>query len=399
MKSKRDIIDKIEKLYKQQQVLSKSKQRGNLSDMRNQEVYSIKLDELFDIAHAHAHAHANHLIQFEEDRQSLAQQRINRSGSIGGIYSSLARIEGLSAERRAHRELLQSSAPKSQFTSQEIDSKPDETTSEDTSDDETFTYNSTAVKKQRIISPKVSAVLDRTNTSVRKASMITASVLNKVGVPANTVSLSKSSIHRQRQKQRYKSAKDNRQGFSSTKSVVHWDGKLLPDTDESTQLVDRMAVLLTSSEDSSTKLLGVPKLLSGTGKETADAVKGLLESWDIGRDTVGACFDTTASNTGHYSGACVLLENLLERPLLWLVCLVRHSWYLSPELASLALFSNHVHNELKVPIDASTRCRNAARNRGSHQQSYPALIRTSIHCHVYSCSISRLDSSYPQNST
>ena len=181
MKSKRDIIDKIEKLYKQQQVLSKSKQRGNLSDMRNQEVYSIKLDELFDIAHAHAHAHANHLIQFEEDRQSLAQQRINRSGSIGGIYSSLARIEGLSAERRAHRELLQSSAPKSQFTSQEIDSKPDETTSEDTSDDETFTYNSTAVKKQRIISPKVSAVLDRTNTSVRKASMITASVLNKLG--------------------------------------------------------------------------------------------------------------------------------------------------------------------------------------------------------------------------
>ena len=75
-----------------------------------------------------------------------------------------------------------------------------------------------------------------------------------------------------------------------------------------------MAVLLTSSEDSSTKLLGVPKLLSGTGKETANAVIALLESWDIGTDTV------TASNTGHYSGACVLLENLLERPLLWLAC-------------------------------------------------------------------------------
>ena len=60
--------------------------------------------------------------------------------------------------------------------------------------------------------------------------------------------------------------------------------------------------------------------MSGTGKETADAVKGLLESWDIGTDTVGACFDTTASNTGQYTGACVLLENLLERPLLWLAC-------------------------------------------------------------------------------
>ena len=201
-KSKRDIIDKIEKHYKQQQELSKRKQRSNLTDMKNQEEYSIKLDKLFDIAHAHA----NYLIQFEEDRQFLAQQRINRSGSIGGIDSSLARLEGLSAERRAQRELLQSSAPKSQFTSQKIDSEADETTSEDTSNDETFTYNSAAVKKQRIISPKVNAVLDRTNTTVRKASMITASVLNTAGVPASTVSLSKSSIHRQRQKQRQKSA-------------------------------------------------------------------------------------------------------------------------------------------------------------------------------------------------
>ena len=70
--------------------------------MKNQEEYSIKLDKLFDIAHAHA----NYLIQFEEDRQFLAQQRINCSGSIGGIDSSLARLEELSAERRAQRELL-----------------------------------------------------------------------------------------------------------------------------------------------------------------------------------------------------------------------------------------------------------------------------------------------------
>ena len=193
VKSKRDIIDKIEKLYKQQQHLSKSMQRSNLSDIINQEEHSIKLDKLFDIAHAHA----NYLIQFEEDRQFLAQQRIDLSGSIGGINSSLATLEGLSAERRAHRELLQSSAPKSQFTNQEIDSEPDKTTYEDTSDDGTFTYNSTAVKKQRIISPKVNAVLVRTNTSVRKASMIAASVLNTAGVPSSTVSLSKSTIHRQ----------------------------------------------------------------------------------------------------------------------------------------------------------------------------------------------------------
>ena len=77
-------------------------------------------------------------------------------------------------------------------------------------------------------------------------------------------------------------------------SVVHWVSKLLVDTEESTQPVDRMAVLLTSSEDDSTNLLGVAKLVSGTGKETAEAVNQHLESWDVGTGRVGACFDTTA---------------------------------------------------------------------------------------------------------
>ena len=35
-----------------------------------------------------------------------------------------------------------------------------------------------------------------------------------------------------------------------------------------------------------------------------------------------------------------------------LLMMVRHSWYLSPELASLALFSNHVDNEVKVQLVA-----------------------------------------------
>ena len=104
------------------------------------------------------------------------------------------------------------------------------------------------------------------------------------------------------------------------KSVVYWDDKLLVDTEERTQFLDRLAVLLTSTEDDSTKLLGVPKLVSGTGKETAEAVNKLLESWDVGTDTVGACFDTTASNTSRFSGARVLIESLLERPILWLAC-------------------------------------------------------------------------------
>lgn len=32
------------------------------------------------------------------------------------------------------------------------------------------------------------------------------------------------------------------------------------------------------------------------------------------------CFDTTASNTGSRNGACILLEQKLEKDLLWLAC-------------------------------------------------------------------------------
>ena len=79
----------------------KSQQRSNLTGLKHQEEYSIKLDKLFDIAHAHA----ENLIMFEEDRQFLAQQRMDRSGSIGGIVL-LAALGSQSEERRGRREQL-----------------------------------------------------------------------------------------------------------------------------------------------------------------------------------------------------------------------------------------------------------------------------------------------------
>ena len=115
------------------------------------EEYSIKLAKLFDITYAHA----NYLIQFEEDRQSLDQQRIYRTGCIGDRFlTSNARR---AVDRKTHI----------------MDC-----------------YNPIRQKKQ----------------------------LQKLA-----------------------------QGFFSTKSVVLWDGKLLPDTEETTQLVDRISIFLTSS--------------------------------------------------------------------------------------------------------------------------------------------------------
>ena len=68
------------------------------------------------------------------------------------------------------------------------------------------------------------------------------------------------------------------------------------------------------------QLLGVPKLLSGTGDAQASAVMTCLEEWGIEDQVAALCFDTTASNTGHRSGACLLIEQRLNKNLLFLAC-------------------------------------------------------------------------------
>ncbi|KAG0712292.1 hypothetical protein GWK47_018790 [Chionoecetes opilio] len=72
--------------------------------------------------------------------------------------------------------------------------------------------------------------------------------------------------------------------------------------DEQGASVDRIAILV--SGINTEKLLGVPKLLSGTGQAIATAVSAALEEWDISENVSALSFDTTTSNTGHLSGAC-----------------------------------------------------------------------------------------------
>jgi len=121
-----------------------------------------------------------------------------------------------------------------------------------------------------------------------------------------------------RQKCRRKAAENIKEDYRASESVVHWDRKLLPDMtgiDRSIQ-VDRLPVLIPSLIDGSTKLLGVPRLSSGSGQTAANAVFELLKSWQFDELVVGMCFDTTASNTGRMNRACTLLEVAMQRNLL-----------------------------------------------------------------------------------
>ena len=81
--------------------------------------------------------------------------------------------------------------------------------------------------------------------------------------------------------------------------------------------VDRLPVLVSGNGVS--QLLCVART-TGTGEGQATAVTKTLEDWNLKRRVIGLSFDTTSSNTGCRTGACVLIEQKLEKDLLYFAC-------------------------------------------------------------------------------
>ncbi|KAG0711531.1 putative 39S ribosomal protein L24, mitochondrial [Chionoecetes opilio] len=104
-----------------------------------------------------------------------------------------------------------------------------------------------------------------------------------------------------------------------TKSVLSPDlvGALDRTGDDGTR-AERLAILVTG--EGVEKLLGVPKLHSGTGDAAATAVLEALEDWGVQERVVAMCFDTTSANTGAINGACTILQQKIGRPLVSLAC-------------------------------------------------------------------------------
>ena len=98
---------------------------------------------------------------------------------------------------------------------------------------------------------------------------------------------------------------------------IHGDEKLFPDGRDFTAF-EHITVL--SSHHNGTKLLGTTSPKKETGKNQAEAIKNILHDWELVKQSVATCFDTTASNTGKFHGACIHSEALLNYPLLWTPC-------------------------------------------------------------------------------
>lgn len=167
--------------------------------------------------------------------------------------------------------------------------------------------------------------MDKCRVSDRDAVHLLVAAAEAFGQDSKDFVINRSSIRRCRERLRRERAETIQQQFGSFELqavVVHWDGKLLPAV-TGKETVDRLAVVI-SSEDTK-QMLGVPTLKAGTGREQADAVFQTLVEWDLTEMVKAICFDTTSSNIGRLNGACILLEQLLDRELLYLPC--RHHIY------------------------------------------------------------------------
>ncbi|XP_050538633.1 uncharacterized protein LOC126904038 [Daktulosphaira vitifoliae] len=105
----------------------------------------------------------------------------------------------------------------------------------------------------------------------------------------------------------------------NSKLTVHWDGKLMLDLTH-LQYVDCLPVLVSGGDE--IKLLSIKKLSCSTGEMQAQTVFDCLseKEWNLYKNIVAMCFDTTFSNTGKNNGSCVLLEHKLGKNLFWLAC-------------------------------------------------------------------------------
>lgn len=317
-KDKQHVLRKIQNTYGNFRAVQKSKSKRSTNQIGNETKFKDSLNDLFDIAHANA----LQMTSNEEDRLFLqAQREPGRRGYMANVDNELILKEDRKRKREVEQEarLQTELGRKKQLTVVELGSS---NSSSDESSELEHSFSHTGRKTKRtqkhIVTPALVMALDRTKMSDRSAVMVLAATASSLREDIDDIVISRSTLRRQRRAIREKISNDIKQTFiSHVPLTIHWDGKIMPDI-TGNENVDRLPILVSGGGKS--KLLGVPKLASGSGEHVADAVVKCLQDWNLLDSVHGMCFDTTASNTGNRKGACVRIEDKLKRQLLSFAC-------------------------------------------------------------------------------
>jgi hypothetical protein len=339
-KQRYNCISQLEKLFDEWKGLIKSKSKRSLFQIRKEKDFVDMNDKFFDVAHCDALK----TITNPKVKDILVSYRAGRPCCI----VSSANIEQKEHDQTAQKEKFaqcnfaknsRKDEPKMHDvlgeTGLSIDEVDDEYGDEDADgddgdgdDDEEYSPNPSTSKKNKkkrvVLTPYLSAILDRYNVSDWQAvPLIVAACAPSMGTDVKNVVVSRSTVKRYREQNRSNFANSKKLQFHldldklNVPLTVHWDGKLLPDLCSKAK-VERLPIIVSGRDVD--QLLAVPKLANGTGEAMADSLAKALEEWKIEKRVSAMCFDTTRSNTGNNAGACILLENKLNKRLLALAC-------------------------------------------------------------------------------
>ena len=196
---------------------------------------------------------------------------------------------------------------------------------DDEKDDENFVDKKKQKQRKIDVMGAVSNTGDRLGLSARTKAMFAAAVVKAVGVSVQDTNISFSTASKKARKTRFETEVQVKNSFKPPDHVVlHWDGKILKL--KAGKKADFVCVYISGADaDKLTKLLGVPEVVSGSGKDQKDVAVEMMTKWNIFEQVTGLVFDTTSSNTGAENGACKLIEDYLEKAILWIAC--RHHIY------------------------------------------------------------------------
>ena len=170
--------------------------------------------------------------------------------------------------------------------------------------------------------PKVVSIAARLNITPAKQAAYTAALIEEAGGDPSCISSSYATTDKARRVVSGEVASNIKTEWEAPNAAtLHWDGKQVNSLDNQMK-IERLPVLVGNKHD--TKLLGVAKYLPGTDEKSGDIIASktanLLDSWNCQESIANMCFDTTASNTGHVTAACVAIQAKLGRALLWCAC-------------------------------------------------------------------------------
>lgn len=289
-------------------------------------------------------ANVTKLVTIPEDLQFLESMKTDRLASFGStdkvlsdkLQRKAARNADLMARQaKARQQLNEASASTQTFSPSEPSSSENESAS---SDNEYAASTSATPSSHRrtlrtgehvfiphdiLKSPELVALSTRMKLSPAQQSAFTETLIEEVGGDPTKIATSYATADKSRRKVGEQIAASAREMWvPPLRASLHWDSKIMTSLTYQNELEERLTISVGDSNE--IKLLGVPSYKPGTDRKSGDIISdltvNLLHTWNCADSIVNMVFDTTASNTGHLSAACITIQHNLQRALLWSAC-------------------------------------------------------------------------------